>query len=301
MDDFNPYQELGLNITATQQDIRVAYKKLALQFHPDKPEGDESKFKRVHDAYQILKDPFKKQLYDAKHNNANEEEVNTKILEQFLSNMVTVLHEKLKEKLNSKINTSETTFTNIQKHKQTIDIDIEIDIKDVYYGEVKKVMIKVQSEEGGSTATKVKPFYISLNNFQDTYEFKGAGDNGSDVNIRLNIVSKHMPHINHDTVLSKYNLYIERELSLYEYYYGCEKDIPFFDGDIHIMLEPFAYSPDNSTHIIKNKGLPYIDDEDEQQRGDLYIHFALVLPTIADADLKTYEGILKTLFHFKNE
>ena len=75
MDDFNPYEELGLNTTATQKDIRSAYRKLALRFHPDKPEGNEPKFKRIHEAYQILNDPFKKQMYDAKYSNSKDEEV----------------------------------------------------------------------------------------------------------------------------------------------------------------------------------------------------------------------------------
>jgi DnaJ-class molecular chaperone len=300
MDDFNPYEELGLSKTATQQDIRSAYKKLALRFHPDKPAGDEPKFKRVYEAYQILNDPFKKKVYDAKYNNTKDDEVDSKILEQFLSNMVAVLHEKLKEKLNSRINTYDSTSTS-RKTEQGIDINIDVDLKDVYFGEVKKVMIKVHSGEEGDAISKIKPFYISLNNYQDKYVFTGAGDYGSDVNIRLNIVSKKMSHIKHDTIVSKYNVYIETELSLYEYYYGCEKVIPFFEDDIHLKLEPFANSPNNLIHIIKNKGLPYIDEEEEQQRGDVYIHFELVFPTITDVNLKTHEEVLKTLFHFKNE
>lgn len=60
------YEVLGVNKTATAADIKSAYRKLALKFHPDrnKEAGSESKFKEINEAYQILSDPKKKQTYD---------------------------------------------------------------------------------------------------------------------------------------------------------------------------------------------------------------------------------------------
>ncbi len=310
MDDFNPYEELGLNIDATPQDIRNAYKKQALRFHPDKTEGNDIKFKRINQAYQILNDPFQKQLYDTKYKNTTSEE-SAKILEDFLSNIVTVLHEKLKEKLNSKIdtcNTSPATSAKTQNSTSTTEskslrIELNVDIKDVYNEDVKKVVIKVRNQEKDA----LKPFYIPLCNHQDVYCFEGDGDNGGDVHIKLNIVSNCMPHIKQDSLVSKYNLYIEAELSLYEYYYGVERSIPFYDEDIFISLPPFASGGggDNTethfVHVIYNKGLPYINDNDEQVRGDLFIHFTLMLPQLCQDGLLSCRTLLKTFFHGKNE
>ncbi len=60
------YEVLGLGKTATTAEIKSAYRKLALQFHPDrnKEAGAEEKFKEINEAYQVLSDPKKKQTYD---------------------------------------------------------------------------------------------------------------------------------------------------------------------------------------------------------------------------------------------
>ena len=60
------YAVLGVTKNATAEDIKKAYRKLALEFHPDRGGGPEleKKFKEVNEAYQILSDPQKKATYD---------------------------------------------------------------------------------------------------------------------------------------------------------------------------------------------------------------------------------------------
>jgi DnaJ-class molecular chaperone len=116
-----------------------------------------------------------------------------------------------------------------------------------------------------------------------------------------------MPHIKQDSLISKYNLYIETYLSLYEYYFGGERSIPFYDENILINLSPFAtndgvYSTETHfVHVINNKGLPYINENNERVRGDLFIHFTLMLPQLCPDGLLNCQPILKTFFHGKNE
>ncbi|MBI2621114.1 MAG: DnaJ domain-containing protein [Candidatus Levybacteria bacterium] len=61
------YQVLGITKSATDVEIKKAYRKLALQHHPDRNKGDkasEEKFKEVTKAYEVLSDPQKRQAYD---------------------------------------------------------------------------------------------------------------------------------------------------------------------------------------------------------------------------------------------
>ncbi|MDD2840689.1 MAG: molecular chaperone DnaJ [Rickettsiales bacterium] len=61
------YDILGVNKTATDEEIKKAYRKKAMEFHPDRNPGDkasEAKFKEAAEAYEILKDADKKAAYD---------------------------------------------------------------------------------------------------------------------------------------------------------------------------------------------------------------------------------------------
>lgn len=61
------YEILGVSRHATPEEIKIAYRRLALRYHPDKNPGDriaEEQFKSISEAYQVLADAEKRQLYD---------------------------------------------------------------------------------------------------------------------------------------------------------------------------------------------------------------------------------------------
>ena len=65
----NPYNTLGIGKNATEADIKSAYRKLAMENHPDKG-GNADKFAEVSNAYETLKDP-QKRLVKYLDNNVN--------------------------------------------------------------------------------------------------------------------------------------------------------------------------------------------------------------------------------------
>ena len=59
------YEILGISKSATDEEIKRAFRKLAKEYHPDnKQTGDEAKFKELGEAYAILSDPAKRKQYD---------------------------------------------------------------------------------------------------------------------------------------------------------------------------------------------------------------------------------------------
>src|ERR1700739_4688064 len=61
------YESLSVERTATDGDIKAAFRKQAMQCHPDRHPGDkdaEHRFKEINEAYEVLKDPDKRAAYD---------------------------------------------------------------------------------------------------------------------------------------------------------------------------------------------------------------------------------------------
>ena len=125
------YQILGLDMNASADDIKKAYKKLAIQNHPDKG-GNEEEFKKINEAYSILSDPEKKRMYDQFGDSG---------LENGFGGM----------NMNMNGMNMNDLFSNIfgKQRPRTMDdiiYDLEISLKDCYFGCEKKLRINIDKK-----------------------------------------------------------------------------------------------------------------------------------------------------------
>ena len=65
--DIDYYELLECERTADEKTLKSAYRRMAMQYHPDRNPGDadaEARFKAINEAYEVLKDPQKRAAYD---------------------------------------------------------------------------------------------------------------------------------------------------------------------------------------------------------------------------------------------
>jgi len=289
------YDILGLDKTATNDDIKKAYKKLALLYHPDKYNGDSTMFKKINEAYQILSDPTKRSEYDNSYLNENNQNTQNIIL-NFVNIVIKVASETIAAKKtaaaakntnfntqNNNTNESNTSNTNqtseinnnSNKNTKPTTVKLKLSLDDIYFAKIKKIVIKVK--RNGIYISK--PFYISLLNYERIYIFKNQGDDGQDLIIETDVL-EHASGIQIDRIICQYDLYLEVNINLYEYYYGKKLEIKHLNGEILICNKNF--NDDNMIYIFRNKGLPHLENEyDDIIYGDFYIFFKLI-PTPHD-------------------
>ena len=139
------YKVLKVSQDASQEEIKRAYRKLALQFHPDKCQDPTDKFTKINHAYQVLSDPEKRRMYDGCSMNKC-----AKVFNNILYAFFNII---LKQR-----------EANIAAKNLTIEIVVDID--EIYHKAVKKICIKVIRYDSDHNARQeVIPLYLSLLNY----------------------------------------------------------------------------------------------------------------------------------------
>lgn len=258
------YSTLGLKRGATQEDIKKAYRSMAMKHHPDRG-GDEKKFKEISAAYDILSNPEKKQMFDAgiDPNNSNnrsgynqgpfEFHFGTGDLNDLFGNFGFGGFGGRPMKRNKSFNiTVEITLEEVLTGK---NIDAEIGIPN---GKSKMINISIPpgiehsqqikySGMGDNTITDIRPGDLIVNIFVKQHSsYKREGD----------------------------NIIIEKQISVWDALLGSEIEIITLDKKTLKISIPPGAQPE-TVLSCKSEGLPNIRTK---RRGNLFIKLKISIP-----------------------
>lgn len=275
----NYYYILGIVPTASQEEIKRAYRKCAIEYHPDKcfnNPGSNDKMKDINEAFATLSDPQKKILYDMGLETDPVMEFDWSVLSSLFQKLVSNIKQQKK---------TQTSTQHTPRSVEKIQIDIVVDMKEVCMitPPVKKIGVKVLRHEYGKKKIDLIHIYVHLMNYEDTYVFEGEGDESSPGvfgDIHVNLIIKPIENYHIDDIFSRYNLYYDHIVALSDYLYGSNTQIHHIDGESIIDIK---YIGGITTCVYKGLGISYLDDSSNKQcRGDLHVMFNLRMPEMND-------------------
>ncbi len=277
MEFIDYYKILEIQKTATESDIKTAYRKLARKYHPDlnpNNKDSEKKFKEINEANEVLSDPEKRKKYDEygkdwKH--ADEFKKAQQQQSQRSSNQQQDYGEftgDFSEFFESMYGGSGGNRGRQTKFRgQDLNAELQLNLKDVY---------KAQQQTLTVNGKKIRlAFPAGIENGQ-IIKIAGHGAPGANggPNGDLYITFS----INNDTKFKREgsSLYTTVDLDLYTALLGGDVLVDTFDAKVKLKVAPETQS---GTKIkLKGKGFPVYKKENEF--GDLYITYQVKLPTI---------------------
>lgn len=266
----NLYQVLNIENDSNQNKIKQAFRKLSLQYHPDKDKNPEvrDKYKAILNAYEILIDPVRKEIYDNQINNK--------------TNNVNVETEN-RETENSIINIKNENFNNFIP--ETIYKELEITLEDSYKGGMIPVEIEKYNYYWGNIMNECERIYVEINKGIDNNEIIIIKNKGNIYNnivfgdIKIQIKIK-------DHLLFKRNgldLLFYKDISLKESLCGFNFEIKHLNEKKYIIKNDGEYIIKyNEKKIINNLGM-----ERDNYKGNLIIIFNINYPNQLSSDQKT--------------
>ena len=283
----NLYETLGIDKTATQEEIKKAYRKLSLELHPDRNNGsDESteKFKKISNAYETLGDEDKRKVYDMRDNNINNNvgigiDPN-EIFKFFSQNMFGNMGQRVN--MGQGQNPHGPGFFNVEGLRQSLNKPIpimknlEITLTKAYVGCTLPLEITRWVIENGIKREESETMYINIPKGVDNNELIILRDKGHIINDSIKGDIKIFISIKNDTefIRNGLDLVLNKTISLKEALCGFSFDMKYLDG------KTFKINNGNGNVIGLNykKVLPDMGMKRDNHTGNIIINFTIVFP-----------------------
>ena len=275
----NFYDTLGVAETASEKEIKNAFKALAKKHHPDQG-GDENKFKEINEAYDTLKTAEKRQEYDAMRkygmrggNRQGNEFFTEDIFQDFFSGFGFA---------------PGRGHTRVYKERprvnQSVNIRISLSIKEVYHACEKTISVRLPSGRDEIVHLKI-PAGVQNGS---VFKYKGLGDD-TDRNLGRGDLLCTVQVLDSDGYTRKGNdIYTDKTISCFDAIRGTEFKVKTLDDRILNVKVPAGTQP-NSTVMLKSQGMPVHDALNI--KGNMYIKINISIPELSAKDLEKIKDL----------
>lgn len=274
------YEVLGVPESASQDDIRKQYRKLAVIHHPDKhqepskKEEAEGTFKKIGEAYETLSDPEKRRQYDMGIPDGGG-------FQGFNMSPEDVFHQMF-QGMGLNINGFNFGFSGNSPLLHQLHVSLE----DIYVGAVKKFTVPIilnGSQQMKEFSIKMEPFYTD--NAQIVLQREGHSFHPNVPRGDIIVVVRIQNHPKFKR--EGQDLHYLKEITLKESLLGFNFELETMDHrKLNIMVQ--VITGHDTQHVIENEGLRH-----QHGRGNLVLHFDIAYPTsLTDAQKKAISEIL---------
>ena len=284
----NYYKLLDIDKNASEQEIKKAYRKLAVKCHPDRG-GNEEEFKNISKAYQTLSDKNKRKIYDLTGSIDEEFDNNFdafNLFNNFFQKMTSDLPSNFSSnfgdikvdiyKVSDDFDIKEDN--KIEKRTEDIYYNLNISLEDIYNKKVKKIKLthkRLINEQYIDLPIEYKiPVYIRETIFnEEAHDKRGFTHRG---NVIFNIYDKEHKKFKR---INDFDLLMKHYINLYDIYKGFSFKFIHLDGK-EITVQSRPESLVEQGHFYQKMDGLGLSNEIEMGRGDLFIRYIINLPHI---------------------
>lgn len=300
------YETLGVGRQATQAEIQKAYRKMARQFHPDvnKDKSAEDKFKKVNEAYEVLKNPATRKKYDQLGSHWRSGEPfspprgTTSSSQGFdfsdafsgtgFSSFFDMLFGSQGRK--AAYSSTQNPFEDMDAGAIEQEASIEISLEEALHGIEKEIIVKPlagsnRSEEPRHIHVRIPPGAVEGSKIR----LKGQGGSklrgGKPGDLVLKVKLK--PHSRFRT--EKYDVISTLAVTPWEAALGAKVTVPTLGKSVTLTIP--SGSQGGQRLRLKGRGLP----RQKGEPGDIYYEIQIAVPkTLTDEERRHFEGLAAT-------